>query len=67
MVVPEDIMQLYMKKNTKLTSLHLQIRVTTEVSINFFYKFKGLKKKGGFANVLWENDASICFITNKKA
>ena len=46
MVVPEDIMQLYMKKNTKLTSLHLQIRVTTEVLIHVFYKFKGFKQKG---------------------
>ena len=46
MVVPEDIMQIYMKKNTKLTSLHLQIRVTTEVLIHVFYKFKGFKQKG---------------------
>ena len=46
MVVPEDIMQLYMKKNTKLTSLHLQIPVTTEILIHVFYKFKGFDQKG---------------------
>ena len=46
MVVPEDIMQLYMKKNTKLTFLHLQIRVTTKVLIHVFYKFKGFNSPG---------------------
>lgn len=66
MVVPEDIMQLYMRKNTKLTSLHLQIRVTTEVLIHVFYKFKGFKQKGDLL-MYWDNGASLCFITNKKA
>lgn len=66
MVVPEDIMQLYMRKNTKLTSLHLQIRVTTEVLIHVFYKFKGFKQKGDLL-MYWDNGTSLCFITNKKA
>ena len=26
-----------------------------------------IQTKGGFANVLWDNGASLCFITNKKA
>lgn len=45
MIVPGDIIRLCMKKETKLTSLHLPIGVTTEVLINVFYKFKGLRQK----------------------
>ena len=45
MIVPGDIMQLYMKINTKLTSLLLKIRVTTEVLIYVYYKFKGFRQK----------------------
>ena len=45
MIVPGDIMRLCMKKVTKLMSLHLPIRVTTEVLIHVFYKFKGFRQK----------------------
>ena len=38
-------MRLCMKKDTKLTSLHLPIRVTTEVLLHVFYKFKGFRQK----------------------
>ena len=44
MVVPGDIMLLCMRKDTKLTSLDLPIRVTTEILIHVLYKFKGFRQ-----------------------
>ena len=37
-------MLLCMRKDTKLTSLDLPIRVTTEILIHVLYKFKGFRQ-----------------------